>query len=351
MIFRQLFDSTSSTYTYLLADTATREAILIDPVFELHARDVAMLREMDLKLKYTLDTHVHADHVTGAWLMRQALGSQIVLSGRFGADFVDRPADHGDTIQFGDYFIEIRATPGHTAGCLSYVTSNHEQAFTGDSLLIRGAGRTDFQEGSAKKLYHSVKEQIFTLPETCLIYPAHDYNGRTVSTVGEEKRFNARLGGDATERDFIGHMENLALPHPKKIDIAVPANMRCGRPEDEEEAPKTPSWGPVILNYAGIYQLEAGWVYEHRGQLHLLDVRTPQELEEDGAIEEAQLIPLDELRNRIEEIPKQKPIVAICHSGSRSGQATKILTKAGFDKVANLAGGIARWKSLSYPTQ
>ena len=153
MIVRQLFDQTSSTFSYLLADEETREAVLIDPVFEQHARDAALVRELGLTLVATVDTHCHADHVTGAWLMRAALGSRIALSRAYGAENVDLPLDHGDVVSFGRSSLEVRATPGHTAGCLSLVAPDRSMVFTGDALLVRGAGRTDFQEGDAARLF------------------------------------------------------------------------------------------------------------------------------------------------------------------------------------------------------
>ena len=164
VLFRQLFDPTSSTYTYLLADETTREAVLIDCVFEQHARDAALLRELGLRLIATLDTHCHADHVTGAWLMKSAFGSRIGLSAAYGANNVDLPLAHGDVVRFGGQALGVRATPGHTDGCLSFVTPDRSAVFTGDALLVRGAGRTDFQSGDAHRLYRSIREQLFTLP-------------------------------------------------------------------------------------------------------------------------------------------------------------------------------------------
>ncbi|MBX9715536.1 MAG: MBL fold metallo-hydrolase, partial [Burkholderiaceae bacterium] len=215
LVFRQLFDPTSSTYTYLLGDpgsgTNTGEAVLIDPVFEQARRDAALLRELGLRLVATLDTHVHADHVTGAWLLKQRCGSQIALSEAASAAHADRLLKHGDRIAFGSRHLDVRATPGHTSGCLTYVLDDRSMAFTGDSLLIRGCGRTDFQQGSPQVLYRSVHEQILSLPDTCLLYPGHDYRGLTVTSVGEEKRFNPRLGGQINAEDFAGYMNNLGL--------------------------------------------------------------------------------------------------------------------------------------------
>lgn len=349
MIIRQLFDRDSCTYTYLLSDEATREAVLIDPVFELHERDAALLRELDLTLKYTLDTHVHADHVTGAWRMREALGSQIAISARYDAANVDLSIDHGDVVGFGDYGVQVRATPGHTAGCVTYVATGDRLAFTGDALLIRGAGRTDFQGGSAADLYTSIREQILTLPDECTLYPAHDYNGRTMSTVSEEKRFNPRIGGNANQRDFVCYMDNLGLPHPRKLSVAVPANMQCGR---TEEPVATPDWAPVRISYAGIPEVDAQWVAEHRDEVHVLDVRDEFELHEAlGAIANGQCIPLSTLRDRVQDVPSGLPVVTVCHAGRRSAMAALILKKAGFDRVANLEGGMVHWRLLGLPTE
>ena len=348
MLFRQLFDSTSSTFTYLLADELTGDAVLIDTVFEQHERDAALVRELGLTLRYTLDTHVHADHVTGAWRMREALGSKIALAGAYGAEGVDVPLKHGDRITFGGESLEVRATPGHTAGCLTFVAADQSMAFTGDALLIRGAGRTDFQGGSAATLF-SVRDQILSLPESCTVFPAHDYQGRTASSVAEEKAHNPRLGGTAREEDFVGYMNNLGLAHPKKIDEAVPANLKVGKPEEGTLRPP-PSWGPVNRTYAGFLQVPALWVADHRDEVHLLDVRNPAELEgELGSVPGAQLIPLGTLRDRVAEVPTDKPVVVLCQSGRRSAMATSILEKGGIERVANLEGGLLAWRELGLP--
>lgn len=350
MIFRQLFDQPSSTYTYLLADRQSREAVLIDSVFEQHARDAALLRELGLTLVLTLDTHCHADHVTGAWLMREAFGSKIGLAAVYEASNVDLPLVHGDVVRFGAESLEVRATPGHTAGCLAFVTADHERVFTGDALLVRSAGRTDFQQGSASQLFRSIREQLFTLPDDCVVYPGHDYSGRTSSTIGEERIHNPRIGGEAREEDFVGTMENLALPHPKQLAVALPANMRSGQAEDGK-APSAPAWGPVITTYAGLHEISPEWVAGHRSEVHVLDVRTPSELEgELGHLVGAQLIPLDELRARVAEVPSDKPVVVVCQTGKRSGMGTLILEKAGVARVANVAGGMVSWRELGFPS-
>lgn len=349
MIFRQLFDSDSSTYTYLLGCPDTREAVVIDTVFEQHARDAALIRELDLKVRFALDTHVHADHVTGAWLMRKTFGAQTVISGQAGVDEADIEVNDGDVLAFGNQSVSVRATPGHTDGCLTYVTRDKDMAFTGDCLLIRGAGRTDFQAGDAHRMWRSIREQIFSLPEDCLLYPGHDYDGRTVSTVAEEKAFNPRIGGEAREEDFVGYMENMALPHPRLIDIAVPANLRGGKPEDGV-VPDTPDWGPVTKSFAGIPEVPPDWVARHSRELCLLDVRGPGEYAgELGHLANALLIPLDQLRDRLHEIPDNRPVITICQSGKRSAMATQILLKSGVDRAANLAGGMIQWNRLGLP--
>lgn len=349
MIFRQLFDSNSSTYTYLLGCDDTREAVIIDPVFEQHARDTALIRELDLNVRYALDTHCHADHVTGAWLMREALGAQVVLSGRYKAENVDIPVDHGDVLAFGNCSLAVRATPGHTSGCVIYISNDESMAFTGDCLMIRGAGRTDFQAGDAHIMWRSIHEQIFTLPDDCLIYPGHDYHGRAVSSVLEEKKFNPRIGGEAREEDFAGYMENMGLPHPKQIAIALPANMKSGRPADDS-VPGEADWGPVTITFAGIPETRPDWVARHLDELFVLDVRNPGEFEgELGHVEGAHLIPLDELRERLQEIPQDRPVVAVCQSGKRSAMAVEILLKAGYEQVANVAGGLIQWSRLALP--
>jgi sulfur dioxygenase len=343
ILFRQLYDSVSSTYTYLLADVETREAVIIDTVFELHQRDLALIRELDLKLKYTLDTHCHADHVTGAWLMKQATKCQIVLSGKYAAHGVDVPVDDGDKIHFGKHTLLVLATPGHTSGCLSYVLENESMVFTGDCLMIRSAGRTDFQLGDAHAMYASIRNKLFQLPDACFVYPAHDYEGRCVSTIQEEKEFNARIGGDANEHDFTGYMKNLNLPHPKKIEIALPANLRSGRPADDHY-PKIAEWGPVERSYDGTLQIASDWVAQHLDEVTLIDVRDNDEyLSDPATLKQARNIPLDELLNRIQDIPKDKPIVTICRSGKRSAQATVLLKKNGISNAANLKRGMLAW--------
>ena len=352
MIFRQLMDPESSTYTYLLADSDSREAVLIDTVFEQVNRDTALLKELGLSLRYTLDTHVHADHVTGAWLHRERSGSAIVISKASGAEGADRYVQQGDTIAFGSRHVSVRSTPGHTNGCVTYVLDDETRAFTGDALLIRGAGRTDFQEGDAATLFRSVHEQLFTLPDACELYPGHDYRGLTATSVAEEKAFNTRLGGELNEQDFVGYMNNLGLPHPKKIDEAVPANLRCGKPPPGQTPAPCPEWAPLKLTFAGVWEIDPLVLQERQSEFQIIDVREPDEFNGPlGHIKDAQLIPLSSLESEAAALDADKPIVAVCRAGGRSAQANVILKKAGFSCFANLSGGMLRWRSLGLPAE
>ena len=350
MIFRQLFDPQSSTYTYLLADPATREALLIDPVFEQARRDAALIDELGLKLSWTLDTHVHADHVTGAWLLRGKLGSKIAISKASGADGADRLLQPGERIEFGKRALQALATPGHTSGCMTYVLDDRSMAFTGDALLIRGCGRTDFQQGDAHALFRSVRERIFSLPEHCLVYPAHDYRGLTVTSVGEEKLYNPRLGESVGEGDFVGYMTHLGLPHPKQMEAAVPANLKCGKPLHPSS--KEPEWAPLTYTFAGIWEVQPHWLEEHLREVQIVDVREPAEFNGPlGHVPGARLIPLGALNEKASSLKKSEPLVVVCRSGARSAQATVLLAKAGFDKVANLSGGMLRWRAQRFAVE
>ena len=234
MLFRQLFDPETSTYTYLLADTDSREAVLIDPVLEQQERDVRLMEELELELKFVVETHVHADHVTASGRLRDRLGCQIGVGLETGVASADLHLKDGEVIRFGSSSLEVIWTPGHTNGCVTYLCREAGMVFTGDALLIRGCGRTDFQQGDSAMLFSSVREKIFSLPDEVTVYPGHDYHGRTVSSVGEEKRFNPRMGLDKSEEEFIGLMSGLNLAYPKKMDVAVPANLLCGLSERAE---------------------------------------------------------------------------------------------------------------------
>lgn len=227
MIFRQLFDRETCTYTYLIADEETREAVLIDTVAELTDRDKQFIDELDLKLKYLLETHIHADHITGIANLKQHFPeAQSVVSKYGGTDVPDILVDEGDILKLGQIEIKVLRTQGHTDSCLTYHVN--DRVFTGDALFVRGCGRTDFQQGDAGQLYDNIHQKIFSLPDETLIFPGHDYKGRTVSTVREEKQHNPRLGQQKTRAEFIDIMNHLNLSPPKKLDVAVPANLKCG---------------------------------------------------------------------------------------------------------------------------
>jgi sulfur dioxygenase len=352
LIFRQLFDPSSSTYTYLIADRKSARAVIIDPVFEQVRRDAALIEELGLILLYSLETHIHADHVTGAWLLKQQTGCGIAVSADSGAEGADRYLRADDVVAFGARNLQVRKTPGHTNGCVTYVLDDRSMAFTGDCLMVRGSGRTDFQEGDAHAMYRSVHQQIFTLPDDCLLYPAHDYRGLTVTSVREERRFNPRLGGETGEADFAGYMKNLRLAHPKKLDVAVPANLKCGKPEGEIDMTAAPSWAPLRYSFAGIWEIDPHGLEEHARGVQIVDVREPEEVTGPlGHIRGAILIPLGALAERAGELDRDRPIVAVCRAGGRSAQATVILRDAGFGDLANLSGGMLRRRAEGHAVE
>jgi sulfur dioxygenase len=227
LIFRQLFDYDTWTYTYLLADPVSKEAVLIDTVRERADRDLALLRELDLKLKYVLDTHVHADHITGAAKLKAATDAKSGLSKNAAVKAAELALEDGQELRFGAYSIKVISTPGHTDTCLSYYCAG--MVFTGDTLLIRDVGRTDFQQGSNEKMFHSITHKLFSLPPETLVYPGHDYNGHEVSTIGEEMAFNGKAGGRATFSQFKERMEAMKLAPPKRLHVSVPANLLGGK--------------------------------------------------------------------------------------------------------------------------
>lgn len=343
-MFRQLFDPDSSTYTYLLADDATHEAVLIDPVLEQVGRDLALLREHGLTLRWTLETHVHADHVTGAQAIKQAAGApaQTAVSRDCNAQGYDRVLADGDVVLFGHDQIMVIATPGHTAGSVCFLW--RDRVFTGDTLLIGGCGRTDFQGGSAAALYRSITQKLFTLDEQTLVYPGHDYKGRRVSSVGEEQQFNARLAGK-TEAEFVHIMDTLGLPSPKRMHEAVPANLVGGGALPQAAAPQTPH---VPLRSVSARQLAGEW--QPRGDALLLDVRTPAEFETlhiAGSVN----MPLDRLDATVllTRTGAGETLYCICQTGSRSQFAAEKLRAAGFARVVHVDGGTNAWQAAGLP--
>ena len=319
MIFRQLFDSESSTYTYLLADEATREAALIDPVREQVQRDLAVLRELDLKLVHVLDTHVHADHVTAAGLLRAQTGARTV-AGRKGPSCADLQVGQGSQLRLGSLVIDVLETPGHTDDSLTYRVGAH--LFTGDALMIRAAGRTDFQNGDAGQLYDSITQVLFALPDDTLVHPAHDYKGLTVTTIGEEKRFNARVAG-RSRAEFIQLMNGLNLPKPKKIDEAVPANRACG-----------------MVDGRTVREIEPAALDSRQSATRLIDVRDRAEFEGEGHLPGAQTVPLATLPAAASGWNRDETIIVVCKTGVRSARAAADLAALGFNNVATVRGGM-----------
>jgi glyoxylase-like metal-dependent hydrolase (beta-lactamase superfamily II)/rhodanese-related sulfurtransferase len=354
MLFRQLFDSDSSTYSYLLADSASGEALLIDAVLEQLDRDVGLIDELGLRLCYALDTHVHADHVTALGALRARTGCKTVLSERAGAVCPDILVKEGDVIRFGSHALEVLETPGHTIGCVTYLMADRSMVFTGDALLIRGCGRTDFQQGDAPALYQSVHDKIFSLPDDTLIYPAHDYKGRTVSTVGEEKRHNPRLAATKSLDEFVVIMNSLHLPRPKKMDAAVPANLKCGMRDAEARisAEIEQDWAPLWISAGGFPEVSPEWVAQNRDRLHVVDVREPDEYRgELGHIAGADLAPLATLAAAAGTWDRQVPLVTVCRSGGRSGKAALELARLGYRRVASMAGGMRAWNAQHLPLE
>lgn len=348
MIFRQLFDPETSTYTYLLADAETHEAVIIDSVIEQVERDLKLIQELGLKLKAALDTHVHADHVTGAGTLRERTGCQTAVSGEGGAACADIQLHEGDVVPFGRYKVEAYSTPGHTNGCMTFKVE--DMLFTGDALLIRGTGRTDFQQGDSGKLFDSIQSRIFVHPDTTRIFPGHDYRGLTQSTVGEEKRFNARLA-NKTREEFIEIMSNLKLAHPKKIHEAVPANLLCGVKSREagigEQLGKEGTTRPE-----GYVDVMPETLNKFVGKIRIIDVREPAEFTAElGHIKSAELVPVGTLLQSASTWKRAEPVALICRTGRRSINGGIELKKLGFETVFNLCGGMVAWNAAGLPVE
>lgn len=341
LIFHQLFEKETSSYTYLLGDSETKEAILIDPVVEMVERDLQLVTDLGLHLKYILDTHVHADHITGSGELRKRTGAKVGVSSAYDMACPDLHIEDGQTIKFGRYTLKAIHTPGHTSGCLSYHMEN--MVFTGDALLVRGCGRTDFQEGSSEKLFHSVRDRLFELPESTVVYPAHDYKGFTRTSIDTEKRLNPRLNTTITKEKFIEIMAGLKLAYPKKIQEAVPANLQCGLPLKAD-----------IFNVGsvgGVPSLTPEDVFTKLGHVKIIDVRGADEFNNDlGHIPNAELATLGPLlEEKLKDLDRDNETIFVCRSGKRSAEATRLAQSMGFEKVYNLEGGMLRWTELRFP--
>jgi sulfur dioxygenase len=320
MLVRQLFDSDSWTYTYLLADELSREAVLIDAVREQAHRDLGVLRELGLTLRYVLDTHVHADHVTAASALRAQTGAQTVAGTR-GPSCADVHVRHGDQLRVGSFAIDVLETPGHTDDSVSYLSGRH--AFTGDALMIRLAGRTDFQNGDPGQLYDSITGVLFSLPDETEVHPAHDYCGLMVSTIGEEKRWNARIAGRSRE-DFIKLMNGLGLPPPKRLAEVLPANRAGGQ-----------------VDPSAVREVDPGALNARPKGARILDVRDADDF--DGSLghhSESENIPLPQLKGAAAYWSRQEPLYVICQTGARSLEAADQLRQLGFTNLSTVRGGM-----------
>lgn len=342
MILRQLYDHDSSTYTYLLGDPASAQAALIDPVAEQLERDLALVRELGLTLALVLETHVHADHVTAAGALRARTGARTAASRR-GAPCVDVPLDDGGQLTVGALAIEVLATPGHTDDSLCFRVGDN--LFSGDTLLIRGCGRADFQNGDAHALYRSITGRLFALPDETVVWPGHDYNGRTASSIGEEKRHNPRLAGKS-EAEFVAIMDNLRLPPPRKLDLAVTANRACGT------VPGATLFAQARAASGGYRDLDPAALAGFGGTVAMVDVREPHEFTgELGHVAGSRLVPLATVVDAARDWPRDDELVLICRSGNRSGRAAQALAAAGFTRVMNLAGGMLAWNAAGLPVE
>jgi glyoxylase-like metal-dependent hydrolase (beta-lactamase superfamily II)/rhodanese-related sulfurtransferase len=325
MLLRQLFDADTWTYTYLVADELSREALFIDPVRDQVDRDLKLVSELGLTLKYALDTHVHADHVTGAGAMRERTRCTTVASQRGPESAVLRVAD-GHRLQLGSLVVEVIATPGHTDDSLSFRIG--QDVFTGDALLVRGTGRTDFQNGDAGQLYDALTQRILTLPDDTRLWPGHDYKGHTMTTVGEEKRHNPRLAGK-TRQEFIALLAGLGLPPPKYIQQAVPANRELGLGLGPDQS----SGRFAECESDGLSKLPAG--------IRIIDVREDHEFGgELGHLEGAENIPMPAFPEAATTWDRAQPLLVICRSGRRSRGVCEKLADLGFTQVFNLRGGM-----------
>ena len=342
MIFRQLFDSISGTYTYLLASRRGGEALIIDPVLEKVDRYIQLVDELDLRLVKAIDTHLHADHITGLGALRDRTHCITVMGERSKVDVVSMRLSEGDKLTIEGVALDVLYTPGHTDDSYSFLM--HDRVFTGDTLLIRGTGRTDFQNGDARAQYDSIFNKLLRLPDETMVFPAHDYKGETVSTIAEEKRFNPRLQVKSAD-EYVDLMGNLKLANPKMMDVAVPANMRVGLAQDEIA--------------------RRGWALSAREAIALIgrpdvvfvDLRERAEREKHGTIAGSLHAPYPELAENVgrggmlHELARAtgKRILFYCAFGERSAMAVQAAQDVGLASTCNLTGGIDAWKKAGGP--
>ena len=342
MIFRQLFDSVSGTYSYLLASRAGGEALILDPVLEKVDRYCQLLRELDLRLVKAVDTHLHADHVTGLGELRDRTHCVTIMGEQSKADVVAMRVTEGDKVMIEGLGLDVMYTPGHTDDSYSYLMA--DRVFTGDTLLIRGTGRTDFQNGSARAQYDSIFGRLLKLPDETMVFPAHDYKGDTVSTIGEERRFNPRLQVRSVD-EYIELMGNLKLPNPKMMDVAVPANMHVGLHQDD-----LAKQGLALTAREAIDSLG-------RPDILLVDLRENSERAKHGTLPGALHAPYPAIDESLQpggmlrEVAAAtgRRIVFVCAFGERSAMAVAAAKEAGLANTAHVAGGIDAWKKAGGP--
>ena len=334
--FRQLFDHETWTFTYLLWDLETREGIIIDPVREYFERDFCLVDELGLRMVYALDTHVHADHITSLGILREKYGLQTAVGETSRVPCADIMLNDGDTLHFGKHMLSALATPGHTNSCTSYKVEN--MVFTGDTLFIRGCGRTDFQQGDPAMLYKSITQKLYTLPDDTLVYPGHDYNGKSVSTILEEKQHNKRIPVTQTLANFAELMNSLNLPVPKRIKEAVPANMGCGFSLDQ---------GHLTEEVFGVRDLQK-IINSLTDDEMVIDCRTNTEYES-GFIPGAVNIPMGKELEHLDQLRDYRKIYIYCQSGRRSQSVYTNLLGKGLNNIVCLgSSGLDEWKKCGY---
>jgi sulfur dioxygenase len=342
MIFRQLFDSVSGTYSYLLASRVGGEALIIDPVLEKVDRYLQLIRELDLRLVKAVDTHLHADHITGLGALRDRTQCITVMGENTKADVVSMRLAEGDKLTIEGVSMEVLYTPGHTDDSYSFRMS--DRVFTGDTLLIRGTGRTDFQNGDARMQYESIFGKLLRLPDETLVFPAHDYKGDTVSTIGEEKRYNPRLQVKSVD-DYVALMASLTLPNPKMMDVAVPSNMKIGLAQQE------------IARRGWALSCAQAIALVGRCDIAFVDLRETSERQKHGSIPGALHAPYGDLPENIRaggmlrELARvsDRRIIFYCAFGERSAMAVQAAQDAGLMTAVHVEGGIDAWKRAQGP--